>query len=291
MKTLENGIKAVMSSYNSRLKEITRQSGNRICFGFDPVLERIPLESGSIKERITLFFSKILDELENHGLRPASIKPNSAFFEQYGVEGFAALFQVVEEIRSRGMSVILDAKRGDIGRTAAAYARFAFDELGADALTLNPYLGWETLEPFLEYSKGGKGVYVLLKTSNPGSKDFQELISKGRPLYLHVLDKILEAKVDGAGAVVGGTHPEVLQEVLNLSAQAGQEVPLLIPGIGTQGAPVGELKEILSGNDCAIHRINASSSLLYAWENFENGIEEFPKAARIEFEKLLSQLA
>ena len=280
-----------MSTFNRALKRAAQDAGNFLCFGFDPVLERIPLSGGKPKERILRFFSMILDELEASGIRPASVKPNSAFFEQYGIGGFEALFEIVQNLQHSGIQVILDAKRSDIGKTAAAYARFVFDELKADAVTVNPYLGLDSMEPFLDYCNRGKGVYILLKTSNPGSRDFQELMVSGRPLYLHVLDKIMENKVEGLGAVVGGTHPNVLNEVLKISKERGRELPLLIPGIGSQGAPAEDLKEILFQNEADMHRINASSSLLYAWETYPGGKNVFAKAARSEFQKLIAQFS
>ena len=231
----------------------------------------------------------ILEELDEAGLRPACIKPNSAFFEQYGVEGFQALFETVEAIHSRGIPVLLDAKRGDIGKTAKAYARFVFDELGVEAVTVNPYLGWDSLEPFLEYSKKGKGIYVLVKTSNAGSQDFQELSLDGKPLYMHVLDHILDDRRAGICAVVGGTHPEVVREVLETSKAMDFEIPLLIPGIGAQGASIDPLRELISSSGSGLHRINASSSILYAWENSAEGPRGFAKASRQAFEELLNQ--
>ena len=110
-----------------------------------------------------------------------------------------------------------------------------------------------------------------------------------RSLYLHVLDQIMKNKVEGIGAVVGGTHPHVLSEILGICKERGKELPLLIPGVGSQGAPTDELKEIVVQHDPDLHRINASSSLLYAWETYPGGKNVFARAARLEFEKLMSQ--
>jgi orotidine-5'-phosphate decarboxylase len=163
-----------------------------------------------------------------------AFKINFAFFEALGPAGWRALRDVRDAVPYE-IPVIADAKRGDIGNTARAYARAVFDALGFDAITVSPYLGWDSLAPFLQWP--GRGVFVLCKTSNPGAGDLQDLTVEGQPLYLHVARSVM--RLDGeadAGLVVGGTYPEALQAVRSLSA----DLLLLVPGIGAQGAAMAE---------------------------------------------------
>ncbi len=161
----------------------------------------------------------------------AAFKPNAAFFEVFGADGWDALAEVIATARATGAPVILDAKRGDIASTAEAYARAAFEHLGADAITLNPYLGYDAVEPFLRDPQ--RGVFLLCKTSNPGSADLQDLpLADGRPLYLHVAERAQAWNAQGnVGLVVGATHPEALAAV----RQAAPDVWFLAPGVGAQG--------------------------------------------------------
>ena len=160
----------------------------------------------------------------------AAYKPNAAFFEALGAEGFAALREVISAV-PQGIPVILDAKRGDIASTARAYARSAFDVLEADAITLSPYLGYDSLAPFLERAE--KGVFLLCKTSNTGSGDLQDLpLAEGGLLY----EKVARSarawnRRDNLGLVAGATHPEALRRV----RRAGGDLWILAPGVGAQG--------------------------------------------------------
>ena len=174
----------------------------------------------------------------------AAFKPNAAFFEVFGAEGWTALKQVIEAIREeshkRGsmIPVILDAKRGDIASTAEAYAKSAFEFLGAHCVTLSPYLGKDSIEPFLVNSE--KGVFLLCKTSNPGSGDLQDIVlSDGDLLYEHVAKLAQAWNVrNNIGLVVGATHTEALKRV----RAAVPDLWLLAPGVGAQG---GELESTL----------------------------------------------
>lgn len=166
-------------------------------------------------------------------------KPNSAFYEAGGKMGWETLYQTISYIHQNypDIPVILDAKRGDIGHTNEAYAKAAFDELGVDAITVHPYLGKESLEPFLKRSD--KGIFVLVKTSNPGAGEFQDLKVDNKPLYQIVAEHI--KKWDNShnlAVVVGATYPEELGKVREIIG----DMPILVPGIGAQG---GGLEEVL----------------------------------------------
>jgi orotidine-5'-phosphate decarboxylase len=156
-------------------------------------------------------------------------KPNLAFYEAFGLEGLVALEKTVKYI-PEGIPVIGDAKRGDIGNTARRYAEALFSAFGFDAATLNPYLGYDSVEPFLEYPD--KGVFILCRTSNPGALDFQALRCGDVPLYEVVAQKAKEwDRYGNIGLVVGATYPEELRRIRQLCPQ----MPLLIPGLGAQG--------------------------------------------------------
>lgn len=229
------------------------------------------------------------------------VKPQAAFFEQYGAPGWSALRAVVEHAQSRGLLVIVDAKRGDIASTATAYARALFGGapgfhgevggLGADAVTLSPYLGADSLVPFLEHCERGKGLFVLARTSNPGAADLQERESDGRPFFAHVaamIRRLGEAYVgrcgySDVGAVVGATAPDALRALRS-------ELPrnfLLVPGYGAQGGDVAALAGL--GDERGLGFIvNASRSIIYAWQRTET---DYRLAAAVAAEAMTAELA
>jgi len=168
-----------------------------------------------------------------------SYKPNSAFYEAEGIAGWDSLKKTVQYITQKypDIATILDAKRGDIGNTNEAYVKAIFDDLGFDALTLSPYLGQESLQPFLD--RKDKGSIILVKTSNPGGGEFQDLNIDGKPLYQVVAEHVVKWNTnENCGVVVGATYPEELAQVRKIVG----DMPILIPGIGAQD---GDLKEIL----------------------------------------------
>ncbi len=187
-----------------------------------------------------------LELIEATADQAAAFKPNSAFFEQLGHEGWELLREVVQAAGRRAL-VVVDAKRGDIGSTAAAYARAIFDGLGADACTVNPYLGRDALSPFLD--RADRLAFVLCRTSNPGAADFQDLPvgGGGAPLYIHVAKAVAvwdrEPPAGTAGLVVGATWP---QELGRVRAEA-PGLPLLIPGVGAQGGDLEACVRELAG--------------------------------------------
>ncbi|MBI5389444.1 orotidine-5'-phosphate decarboxylase [Candidatus Woesearchaeota archaeon] len=249
-----------------QLKKTAKEAGNITCLGMDPVLEKIPTK-GTVRKRITIFYRNLLYGMKKKGMLPAMVKPNSAFFEQYGFEGLKALHDIITYCHTLKISVLLDAKRGDIGKSSAAYAKAAFEFWQADAITVAPYMGHDSVQPFFDYCSKGKGVYVLCRTSNAGAKDLQDLTVGKVPLFLKVAEHITRGSTPGVGAVVGATYPTELEQISSAFQKSGKEIPLLIPGVGAQGGNAGEVTKILrkTSKDLSIHRINAGSSVCYAY--------------------------
>ncbi|MBI5553795.1 MAG: orotidine-5'-phosphate decarboxylase [Candidatus Diapherotrites archaeon] len=259
-------------TFTEALRIAAEEMKSVACFGLDPVLERIPIREGNPGERIESFYSGILDKMKAENVFPGAFKPNYAFFAQYGFDGLYALQAVIRKAQSTGVPVILDVKRGDIGSTSTAYAREGFEFWGADALTVSPFMGTDSVQPFIEFTETKpQGIYVLNRTSNSGAKDFQGLKMGSSPLFMKVSRKIAQwsALAPGnVGAVVGATNPKELRQIVSFYAKQKNPVPLLIPGVGTQGADVKEVMESLrkSRYDLSLARINSSSALNYAYE-------------------------
>jgi uridine monophosphate synthetase len=214
----------------SRLEERARQIDSLLCVGLDPHRDDLPAD----KAESALQFC--LDLIGNTADYAVAFKPNAAFFEVYGAEGIAVLKEVIDSVPA-GIPVILDAKRGDISSTAWAYARTAFDYLGADAITLNPYLGGDAIQPFLMDPE--RGAFVLCKTSNPGSADLQDLqvqdsASGERSLLYERIGMLAQSwnQNDNLGLVVGATQPAALRRLRALTP----DLWFLSPGVGAQGA-------------------------------------------------------
>ena len=281
-----NKSKRVKMSYLEKLKKRAQETKSVLCVGMDPVLERIPIK-GNPKEVIVKFYTNILNECKKQNIQIAIVKPNIAYFEQYGIEGLEALQEIVQICHNQNVPVLCDAKRGDIGPTSAAYAKALFDVWQFDAITVNPWMGQDSVMPFLDYGKKGKGIYLLVRTSNPSAKEFQEQVANGKKLYMHVAEKIMEWNKEGTCAVVGATAPKELQEISELFVKRGKEIPFLIPGVGSQGGDLKATIEALknSGTDLRIHRINASSSINYAWEK-RGSPNEYAQAAVEEIRRL-----
>ncbi len=258
-----------VSLFIDRLDDAARRNKSLLCVGLDPWLPSMPIDD------ITAFNKAIIEATSD---LVCAYKPNYAFYEAEGINGLKALEATIAAIRDKGVPVILDAKRGDIGSTATAYAKAVFEAWGADAVTVNPYMGGDTLEPFLAY--GDRGTLVLTRTSNSGAKDFEELNvgSEGRPLYEHVTKRVQEWNTArNAGLVVGATAPSELKRVRAIAP----DMPILIPGIGTQG---GDLEaSVRNGVDARGLRaiVNASRSVIYASKG-----ADFAEAARQAAEKL-----
>ncbi|HUV30807.1 MAG TPA: orotidine-5'-phosphate decarboxylase [Acidobacteriota bacterium] len=254
------------------LRKIQQKNRSIICLGLDLDPKRMPPEYSNSVKAMFDFTRRVIDATAD---LVCAYKPNMAFYESLGADGWSLLRLITERIPEE-IPVIVDGKRGDIGNTASHYARSLFEMLRADWVTLNPYMGYDSLRPFLEHKD--KGVFVLCLTSNSGAKDFQLLTVEGKPLYEVVAEKVIYWNKDhNCGLVVGATHPDVLKE---LRALAG-DMPLLIPGVGAQG---GSLEQaVLNGTDNfrkpAV--INVSRSVLYASTG-----ADFAERARAELEKL-----
>lgn len=238
----------------------TSQLQNHLCVGLDPDPLKIPDSLKSEKKPIQKFLEVII---ENTFEFSCAYKPNSAFFESLGIEGLEILDNVLKKI-PKDIPIILDAKRADIGNTSAHYAKACFDLLEeVDAVTLNPYMGFDSLEPFMNYSD--KALFILAKTSNPGSSDFQNIRTQsGNFLYQDVIKKVTlewapKSKAH-LGFVFGATHVQELEENLPILNKHF----LLIPGVGAQGASYQSILEVMNRSDHNYFLVNASRNILYA---------------------------
>jgi len=247
--------------FADRLIAAVRAKGNSVLVGLDPRTESLPpgLIAGEGYEAIARGFSAfcrgVIDVVAP--LVPA-VKPQAAFFEQLGPPGMVALKETIDYAAAKGLLVILDGKRNDIGSTALGYAeaylgRGSLSPWGCDALTVSPYLGDDSLTPFVDAARPrGAGIFVLVKTSNSGGKRFQDIVAEGRPLYRHVADYVESLALETAGAggyglvgaVVGATYPQQLAEL----RQAMPHTWFLIPGFGAQG---GTAKDCTAAFDSA----------------------------------------
>jgi orotidine-5'-phosphate decarboxylase len=254
----------VSKSFAERLELALQNSGSLVCVGLDPDLDKLPSDLGD-PMRLHQFDRRVVDATFDIA---AAYKPQIAFYSALGAED--QLASTIRYIRERAPSalVILDAKRGDIGNTAEAYAREAFDRYGADAVTVNPYMGEDSVRPFL--ARKDRGALILCRTSNPGGKDFQNLVLEGLPLYRHVARRATGPwnEFDNVMLVVGATFPAEMAEL----RAAHPNVTFLVPGIGAQG---GDLQATLAaGLDArgAGLLISASRSIIYAGGGTASGI-------------------
>ncbi|WP_295860795.1 orotidine-5'-phosphate decarboxylase [uncultured Fibrobacter sp.] len=270
-----------MTCFYDRLEQRIAACGNPVCMGMDPVLKLIPLE-GTPEDKIKRFYSDILECCAKRNVFPAVVKPNSAYYECVSVQAMLVLQQLIADYRSAGIPVILDAKRGDIGKSSAAYANAAYDVYGADAVTVSPWMGTDSVSPFIR-ENSENGAYVLLRTSNKGAHDFQDMnVLRGddprdvASAFYSVADKIVEWD-DGRGylgAVVGATHPEELEQITAYCVAKKHEIPFLIPGVSIPGVPGGQggdAKTVLNaiangGGKRKFHVLNSSSGLNFAWQ-------------------------
>lgn len=232
-------------TYAARLQARIAATGSRLCVGIDPRLDRHDSPAD-----LQAFCERVIAETAPFA---ATFKPNIAYFEALGVEGYAVLERLLKTIQQTGVPIILDAKRGDIGSTQEHYARCYFDRWDVDAVTLSPYMGYDSVEPFLQHP--GKGVYLLGVTSNPGAADLEtHRLADGRFVYELAADLASRAPAGSAGLVLGLTNasPEVLARL--------PDVPLLIPGLGAQG---GDLEALRGTGRSAPSVINVSRGILY----------------------------
>lgn len=233
-----------------KLLAAARTNDSWLCVGLDPEPHKLPAGID-----IMDFCRTVIEATQD---LVCAYKPNAAFFEALGSEGWTVLRSVIRAVPNH-IPVILDAKRGDIGNTAVAYARSAFEHLGADAVTVNPYMGYDSLKPFLDYRD--RGVFVLCRTSNPGSADFQSLELGGKPLYQMVAGKVADWNTaDNLGLVVGATQPEELKTI----RRSHPELPLLVPGVGAQGGSLELAVKYGVDTNGELAIINSSRQIIYA---------------------------
>lgn len=239
----------------TKLRSSSRKNNSLLCIGLDTDLDKIPKFFLDRPDPIVAFNRAIVEATKD---LVCAYKPNAAFYEVHGTEGWVSLETTLKSIPD-SIPIILDAKRGDIGNTAAMYAKSAFENLNVDAVTVNPYLGFDSVEPFLRYKE--KCSFVLCLTSNPGAKDFQNLIVDGQPVYQRVARKVVEwNKVGLCGLVVGATRPEELREIREIAP----DVPFLIPGIGTQGGDLEAAVKFGTDKNGEMAVINVSRAVIYA---------------------------
>ncbi|MFN5287925.1 MAG: orotidine-5'-phosphate decarboxylase [Planctomyces sp.] len=305
-----------MAGFATRLHQQIQRKRTPALIGIDPRWDWLPGEirqsataaGGSDAEIVARGFERFSCEiLELAAEHVAVVKPQVAFFEQYGVPGLQALQTVMRKARELGLLVIADAKRGDIGTTAEAYAAgwLAGEDpeaaaWPADALTINPYLGGDTLEPFASLARDrGAGLYVLVRTSNPGAAEFQDRLTDGTRMYaavasavVRVSEKYLGDDEDygDVGAVVGATWPEQLQELRALMPR----VPLLVPGYGSQGGTSADAAGAFAADGLGAV-VNSSRGINFAWrrpgyqERFGEG--KWREAVAASIQEMIADLA
>src|SRR3989344_6845583 len=266
-------------TFKDKLKNISLKNNSLVCVGLDSDISKIP-EFVQKHEHPQSTFNKAIIE-KTHDL-VCAYKPNTAFYESRGPHGIEALKITCDYIITHfpWVPIIIDAKRADIGNTNEGYAKFVFDYLNADAITVHPYLGKEALKPFLE--RRDKEIFVLVRTSNPGAGELQDLNIDKVPLYQKLAQNIVNEwnYNDNCGIVVGATYPTELENVRHIV----KSMPILIPGIGVQGGDVE--KSVKAGIDSQSLNaiINSSRGIIFASDG-----PDFAEKARYEAEKLKNE--
>jgi orotidine-5'-phosphate decarboxylase len=250
---------STVQTFDERLATRASEADSLLCVGLDPARGRMPAGFPDTAAGAVALCGEVIDATADLAL---AYKPQLAFFLAWGRDGLDALYTVRERIPAE-VPVILDCKVGDVDSTDAAYATAWFDELGVDAITVHPYLGEDSLAPFMNYP--GKGVIVLAKTSNPGSGDLQDrtLAEGGEPLYRYVARRAAAwdaAYPASVGLVVGATYPDQLREVREVAA----ELPILLPGLGAQGGDLEASLDAALRPDGAGVLCSASRGIMYA---------------------------
>ena len=259
-------------AFNRRVRQVQLSRNSLLCIGLDVDPRKIPSPLRRSSNPPFEFARRIIDATSDF---VCAFKFNLAFYEADGLRGLKNLEKLVSCV-PRGILTIGDGKRGDIGNTSKMYARALFEGFGFDAVTLNPYMGRDSVEPFLEHVE--RGAFVLVMTSNEGSKDIQRLTVAGRPLFERVARNVRQWNSrHNVGVVVGATRPAELRRVRNILP----DVPILIPGVGAQGGSLSSAVRYgcTSKGDLAI--INVGRSLLYASSG-----KDFLENARTEAERL-----
>jgi orotidine-5'-phosphate decarboxylase len=286
-----------MQPFSDRLIAAIRSKDSRCIVGLDPRVDQMPhfVRTGSHYAAITAFHELVIEAVAD--LVPA-VKPQLAFFEQYGVAGMQAFENTVLAAKQRGLLVIADGKRNDISSTAEAYANayLGGEVFDCDAMTVTPYMGRDSLMPFVEAcKKHGKGMFAVLKTSNEGSKDFEDqpLEATGRPLYEKIADALNElgAGLVGAtgyssvGAVIGATFPEEGRRLRALMPKA----LILVPGFGTQGGSAKAAAECFNEDGLGAI-VNSSRGITYAFGNPDISRDAFVRSVRENTRRMIDEI-
>ncbi len=255
-------------NFKQKLTAISHNNNSLVCIGLDVDKEKMPKFLFESSKHPYLEFNKsIIDSTKD---LVCAYKLNMAFYEVLGTEGFELLKKTIKHI-PKDVVVILDGKRNDIGNTARKYAQTLFETLSADAITVNPYLGKDGVAPFLEYKD--KCSFILCRTSNASAGDFQDLAVSETLLYQIVAKKIKEwNENDNCGAVVGATYPEELKTIRSI---LGDEIPILIPGIGKQGGDVEKTIKNGTNSKGKMAVINSSRGIIFAGDD-----EDFATVSR-----------
>ncbi|MGO9482166.1 MAG: orotidine-5'-phosphate decarboxylase [Candidatus Kryptoniota bacterium] len=252
-------------SFKKLSASIERRKSN-LCIGLDPSVERIPQYLSKYEDSVLEFNTRIIEATQDVA---CAYKLNTAFYECLGENGWSIFGRTIAKIPD-DIYVIADCKRGDVGNSAKRYAQTFFDQFGVDAATVNPYMGRDSIEPFLNYHE--KDIFALVLTSNDGANDFQLLESGGKKIYEIVIEKLTEWNKNGnIGAVVGATKVEQLRKI----RESYSEIPLLVPGIGAQGGSVEDVANVADAAGAPII-INVSRDIIFAGfdETFADKVRE-----------------
>lgn len=266
--------------FTDRLRDLQQQRRSLLCVGIDPDPAQLPrhlLDGRTLPDAVLAFNTAIM---EATAAAACAFKLNFAFFEVLGREGWRVLEETLARVPD-GTIVVADAKRGDIGNSARFYAEAVFEQLKCDAVTVAPYMGRDSVDPFLQYP--GRAAFVLARTSNPGAADFQERDCEGAPLYLRVARAVTswgEAAPGTAGLVAGATDERALATL----REACPDLPFLIPGVGTQGGDAGAVR-LAGQTQRGLILVNSSRQILYA-----SAGTDFADAAAREAETLRARL-
>jgi orotidine-5'-phosphate decarboxylase len=312
-------------NFNKKLRQSAEETGSIACMGLDPVYEAIPeaVTKGypSFRSAVEHFLEAVFKEMNDQKVFAGALKPNAGFYLRHDAplndrfEGSRALASVMLMAREMlpAVPIILDYKRGDIAKSSNNYAIEGLDNWQADAVTVAPYMGTDSVSPFAKYcnDEQGKGVYVLNRTSNKvGAADFQsrEVVTdmkyptSTKQLHLVVADKIAEwaKEAPGVGAVVGATSLKELEQLVKLYVESGVECPWLIPGVGGQGGKASEVMAFLKAGNYPVElaRINSSSGLTQPWAKNEDlaaklkggSVQDYAKACVEALHKLNEQI-
>lgn len=260
------------------LIEQIRKKQSYLCVGLDPDLSRLPQHLLSLDDPIFEFNKQIIDATQDLCV---AYKPNIAFYEALGVQGWRSLERTLDYIPETHFT-IADAKRGDIGNTSKRYATAFFEQMEFDSITVAPYMGVDSVSPFLEFE--GKWVILLALTSNKGSQDFQFLASDGQKLYEQVLRKASEwGNPENLMFVVGATHPEQFQHIRQIVPDSF----LLVPGIGAQGGDLAAVSRYGMNSDCGL-LVNSSRGIIYA--GTDKDFAEKSRAAALKIQQQMTKL-